>query len=138
MKLLYCVALLVAGHAQAGELLPMSGMQSRHMQSALDETLPALVESIPGIRVHPVLEHIRIAGAGKRVFWGPLAGGGAVVLKLQIIGPDGSERTEVITEHSGAWKGTFQPRNDLAMLKRVAEKAAEIVGSYSGSRLTAK
>lgn len=129
MKTICCVALLFAGYAQAGDLLPMSGRHSRHMQDALNKTLPDVVAKIPGITVEPYLESISIDGPAKKLLLGPIAGGGNVVLRIKITDSAGVTTEEVISDRSSAWRGTFQPRTDLAMLRRVADRAAYLVRS---------
>lgn len=129
MKAMLCVALLLAGSAQAGELLPLSGQESEHMQEAIDKVLRPAVAAVDGITVEPILESIRIAGRGKRVFWGPLAGSSHIVLRIKITGASGVTQ-EVFTEEGGAWKGTFRPGRDYEMLERVAAKAAEFVRAH--------
>ena len=136
MKTICCVALLLAGYAQAGELLPMTGRQSRHMQDALNQTLPDVVATIPGVTVEPYLESINIDGPIKKLFLGPIAGRGHIVLRLKITDAAGVTTEEVISDRSSAIRGTFQPRTDLAMVRRVADRAAYLVRAYSDARLS--
>lgn len=124
-RILFC-ALLLTSYAQAGELLPMSGEQSEHMQRAIDTHLRPAVEAAGDIKVEPILESIDIAGRGKRLFLGPIAGGSHVVLRVRIT--DGEEiREEVFSAKGGAWRGTFLPGRDYEMLKYIAEQAAEFI-----------
>lgn len=126
MKTRVFATLLLAGYAHAGELLPMSGVRSEHMQKAIDTHLRPAVESAGDIKVEPILESIDIAGRGKRIFLGPLAGSAHVVLRVRVI--EGEEiREEVFSDEGGAWKGTFLPGRDYEMLKQVALEAAEFI-----------
>lgn len=131
MKLLCCAALLVA-QAQAGELLPMTGKQSEHMQQSLNELLRPAVAALPaGIKVQPSLESIDISGRGKRIFWGPLAGSSHIVLRVRII--DGEASTErIFSSEKGAWRGLFRPGRDYEMVESIAAQAAQFVTDYSG------
>lgn len=135
MKLALCVALLVSGYAQAGELLPMSGKQSTHMQEAIDKYLRPAVLEVDGITVEPILEEIMIAGRGKRFFLGPAAGDSNVRLRIKIT--SGAETVEqTFYESGGSWKGIFRPGQDYKLVNSAAIKAASFVRDYS--RLTNK
>jgi hypothetical protein len=130
MKRWTYVALLLCSGAQAGELLPMTGQQSEHMQRALNERLAPVVAAMPdGVKVQPILESIDIAGRGKRIFWGPLAGSSHIVLRVQIIAGDASIE-QTFSEHGGAWKGTFRPGRDYQMLADIATQAAQFVSAH--------
>lgn len=132
MKLWCFVALLLADYAQAGELLPMSGKDSEHMQRSLIDHLRPAVEALPdGVKVQPILESIDISGRGKRVFWGPLAGSSHVVLRIRIL--DGERSTEeIFSSEKGAWRGLFRPGRDYEMVESIATQAAQFVSNYSG------
>jgi hypothetical protein len=137
MKSLFCAALLLAGCANAGELIPVQGDEAEAVQERLDEyTLPA-VQSLPDhIKVEAIIESIDLSGKAKRIFLGPFAGDGHVRLRIRII--DGDDITETVLEdESGNWKGTFQWGIDGNMLEDVAIRAADFVTAYS-SRLTSK
>ena len=139
MKLLLLSVLLATSSVvQAGELLPMTGKQSKHMRLALDQVLPDAVAALPDdIKVEPHLERIAIDGRAKKLLFGPLAGGGNIVLRIYFY--RGSERVgaDFVSKSSGAWKGTFRPGTDLALVDQVAREAADLVRGYS-SRFTAK
>jgi hypothetical protein len=138
MKIYAAVAMLLSVPAQAGELLPMSGEESSHMSKALVTQLQSVVDALPdAVTVEPVLESIKIHGRGKRIVWGPLAGSSHIVLRLRIT-EDGRITDEVISTKSGAWKGTFKPGQDYAMVDRVAQQAAAFVANYSALRFTAR
>lgn len=126
MRLL-CVALLFAGCAQAGELLPLTGKESEHVQATLNEVLrPAVLALNPDVKVEPILERVRLSGRAKRIFLGPLAGGSYVVLRIRVTDASGTKE-QVFSDETGAWRGTFKPGEDYEMLERVAAKAAEFV-----------
>lgn len=136
MKYVCCVALLLAGYVQAGELLPMSGEESDEMQEALDEVLPEAVAGLPdGITVEPVLEQIKYSNGFKRIMLGPLVGTSYVVLRIKITDTDGLVTEEVFSNEAGAWRGTFKPRIDSDMVAEAADQAAQFVRNY---RLIAK
>jgi hypothetical protein len=133
MKSLFCAALLLAGCAHAGELLPVQGDEAEAVQERLHEyTLPA-VQALPDhIKVEAIIESIDLSGKAKRIFLGPFAGDGHVKLRIRII--DGDDVTETVLEdESGNWKGTFQWGIDGNMLEDVAIKAAEFIAGYSPS-----
>jgi hypothetical protein len=136
MKLICCVALLLAGYAQAGELLPVIGEEddAESVQEYLDEfTLPAVAELDPSIRVMAIIEDIQLSGRAKRIFLGPFAGDSYIKLRIKII--DGERITEtVLDDEAGNWKGTFRPGEDSNMLERAAISAAEFIQSYANSR----
>lgn len=138
MKSLFCAALLLAGCANAGELLPVQGDESEAVQERLDEyTLPAVRDLPDGIKVDPIIESIDLSGRAKRIFLGPFAGGSHIQLRIKII--DGETITETLIEdEAGNWKGTFRPGEDSDMLERAAISAAEFIRNYSSSRLTTK
>lgn len=134
MKLGCCVALLLSGYAQAGELLPMTGKESEHMQQSLDEFLRPAVEALPAdIEVQPILESIDISGRGKRIFWGPLAGSSHVVLRVRIINGDRATE-EIFSSEKGAWRGVFRPGRDYDMLEHIAADAAKFVTAYQSAQ----
>lgn len=134
MKTIWCVALLLTGYAQAGELLPMSGEESNEMQEALDEALPEAVASLPdGIKVEPILEQLKYSNGFKRIMLGPLVGTSYVVLRIKITDADGNVKDEVFSNEAGAWRGTFQPRIDSDMVAEAADQAAQFVRDYSNS-----
>jgi hypothetical protein len=138
MKTLFCAALLLAGSAHAGELLPVQGDEAEAVQERLDEyTLPA-VKTLPDhVKVEAIIESIDISGKAKRIFLGPFAGDGHVRLRIRII--DGDDITETVLEdESGNWKGMVQWGIDGNMLEDVAIRAASFITDYSGSRLTSK
>lgn len=134
MRALAAVVLLLTLQAHAGELLPMSGEKSSHMQKAIYKVLRPTVMAIPpGIAVEPILESIHIRGRGARFLWGPLAGSSHIVLRLRIT--DGDKITdEVISTKNGAWKGTFRPGQDYDMVDRVVTQAAELVATYASAQ----
>lgn len=139
-KGLFCAALLLAGCAHAGELLPVQGDEdeAEAVQERLDEyTLPA-VQALPAhIKVEAIIESIDISGKAKRFFLGPFAGDGHIKLRIRII--DGDEVTETLIEdESGNWKGSVQWGVDGNMLEDVAIRAADFISHYSESRLTNK
>lgn len=134
MKTICCVALLLAGTAQAGELLPMTGKPSTHMQEAINKYLLPAVTEVDGITVEPILEEIDIAGRGQRIFWGPLAGDSNIRLRIKLTDATGTKE-EVFYESGGAWKGTFKPGRDYNLVNSIANKAANFVLNY---RLMAK
>lgn len=134
MKLLCCVALLLAGYAQAGELLPMSGEEDDDMQDALIDFLEEAVTELPdGVVVEPVLESIKHSGFFKRITLGPMAGTSHVVLRLRITDANGNVTEEVFSDEAGAWRGTFQPRIDSSMIEDTAERAAEFITMYGAN-----
>lgn len=138
MKYIFCAALMLAGSASAGELLPVQGDEAEAVQERLDEyTLPA-VQALPGhIKVEPIVESIDISGKAKRIFLGPFAGDSHVQLRIRIIDDDHVEET-LIEAEGGNWRGTVQWGQDGNMLEEVAIKAAEFVTAYSDARLTNK
>lgn len=138
MKSLFCVALLLTGYAQAGELLPVQGDEAEAVQERLDEyTLPAIKALADHIKVEAIIESIDISGKAKRIFLGPFAGDGHIKLRIRII--DGAEISETLIEYeSGNWKGTFQWGQDGNMLEDAAKQTAEFVSNYSASRLTSR
>lgn len=135
MKLICCVALLLASYAQAGELLPVIGDEdeAESVQEYLDEfTLPAVAALDPSIQVVAIIEDIRLSGRAKRLFLGPFAGDSHIQLRIKII--DGERVTETVVEdEAGNWKGTLRPGVDSDMLERAAIQAAEFVQSYSAN-----
>lgn len=138
MKLWFCAALLAAGTVHAGELLPMAGKDSEHMQRALDEYLKPVAAALPdGVEVQPILDEIDISGRGKHLFWGPLAGSSEIVLRVRIVDHD-AVAEQTFTARGGAWKGTFRPGRDYEMVDSIAEQAAEFVRTYSASRIAAQ
>jgi hypothetical protein len=138
MKTICCVALLMTGYAQAGELLPLSGEESDEVQESIDEYLLPEVAALPdGVTVEPVLEGLRLSGRTKRIFLGPFAGSSHMVLRIRITDAEGVTTSEVFNDEAGAWRGTFQPGNDYEMVERVVTKATEFVKAY-GSRVTAQ
>jgi hypothetical protein len=138
MKTLFCAALLLAGYANAGELLPAHGDEAEAVQERLDEyTLPAVQALADHIKVEPIIESIDISGKAKRIFLGPFAGDSHIKLRIRII--DGENVTETLIEDEGGnWRGTVQWGQDGNMLEDVAKKAAEFISAYSTSRLMAK
>lgn len=130
MKLFCCVALLFAGFAHAGELLPLAeGDDTEHVQKSLDEFLRPVVAAADGITVQPIIEEMRIAGRAKRLFLGPIARNSFITLRVRIT--DSSAVTEeVFSEESNAWKGSIRPGVDYDMLDTVAERAAAFVSKY--------
>jgi hypothetical protein len=125
-----CIAAFSAAPALGGELLPTSGVQSPHMQTAIhDHLLPAVIAADQRIKVEPVLESIDIDGRAKRIFWGPLAGGSHVTLRVRIVDESGVTE-ETFTERRGAWHGAFRPGQDLEMVNSVAAQAAKFVANY--------
>lgn len=134
MKLFCCVALLFAGYAHSGELLPLAdGDDTEHVQRSLDEFLRPVVAATEGILVQPIIEEMRIAGRAKRIFLGPIARNSFITLRVKIT--DSGEITEaVFSEESNAWKGSFRPGVDYDMLDAVAERAAEFVRKYESAR----
>lgn len=138
MKLLCCFALLVSGGAHAGELLPTLGEEDEDVQEAIDSLMRPVVASLDAsIQVQPIIESIKVSGRAKRIFFGPLAGGSHLVLRIKITDANGVTQ-EVFSDDAGAWKGTFRPGEDYDMIERVVAQAAQFVTSYSESRLTAK
>lgn len=131
--ILWPIALMLGSSCEGGELLPTQGQESAHMQQALDDTLrPAVLALRPDIRVQPIILSIDIAGPGKRLFWGPLAGGSHVTLRVVVFDRDRVfEKT--ISERAGAWHGTFRPGQDYNLVKLVAKEAAEFVQHYEGA-----
>lgn len=130
MKLLCCAALLLAGYAHAGELLPLAdGDDTEHVQKSLDEFLLPVVAAADGITVQPIVEEMRIAGRAKRIFLGPLARNSFITLRVQIA-DNGTITEETFSEESNAWKGSFRPGVDYDMLDTVAERAAAFVSRY--------
>lgn len=138
MKYLFCAALLLAGSAVAGELLPVQGDEAEAVQEALDEYALPAVQVLPDhIKVEPIIESIDISGKAKRIFLGPFAGDSHIKLRIRII--DGDQVTETLIEDEGGnWVGTIKWGQDGNMLEDVATRAAEFVTHYSESRLTAK
>lgn len=138
MKTLFCAALLLAGCAHAGELLPVQGDEAEAVQERLDEyTLPAVKALADHIKVEPIIESIDISGKAKRFFLGPFAGDSHIKLRIRII--DGDKIAETLIEDEGSnWRGTIQWGQDGNMLEDVAIKAAEFITSYDQSRLMAK
>lgn len=133
MKLLCCVALLLAGYAQAGELLPVTGDEdeAESVQEYLDEfTLPAVQEIDASILVEPIIEMIKLSGRAKRIFLGPFAGDSYILLRVRIADGD-TVRETLIKDEAGNWEGTFRPGEDSEMLERVAIRAAEFIQSYA-------
>lgn len=130
MKLLLCAALLLAGSANAGELLPVLGEEAEAVQERLDEFTRPVVEGVSdSIRVETHIESIDVSGRAKRIFLGPFAGDSHIQLRVRII--DGDSITEkTIEDEAGNWKGTFRPGEDYDMLERVALKVAEFVQDY--------
>lgn len=129
MKLLCCFALFLAGHAQAGELLPVTGDDAEHVQRALDQFLLPVVTAVDGITVEPVIEEMRLAGRAKRIFLGPLARNSFITLRVKIT-DSGKVTEETFSDESSAWKGSLRPGEDYDMLDRVAERAAQFVNNY--------
>lgn len=128
---LWCAAFLLAGCADAGELLPVQGDEAEAVQERLDEyTLPAVKALADSIRVEAIIESIDISGKAKRFFLGPFAGDSHIKLRIKII--DGDDITETLIEDEGGnWKGTIQWGQDGNMLEDVAIKAAEFISGYS-------
>lgn len=133
MKYVCCVALLLAGYVQAGELLPVEGDEAESVQEYLDEfTLPAVKDLDPSVKVTAIIEDIKLSGRAKRIFLGPFAGDSYIQLRINII--DGDKSTETLIEgEAGNWKGTFRPGEDSEMLELVAVRAAEFVSAYRQS-----
>jgi hypothetical protein len=133
MKYLCCAALLLAGYAHAGELLPVRGDEAESVQERLDEyTLPAIKALADHIQVEAIIESIDISGKTKRIFLGPFAGDSHIKLRIRIV--DGDKVTETLIEDEGGnWKGTVQWGQDGNMLEDVAIKAAEFISGYSKS-----
>lgn len=131
MKYLFCAALLLAGSAHAGELLPVQGDETEAVQERLDEyTLPEIQALADHIKVEAIIESIDISGKAKRFFLGPFAGDSHIKLRIRII--DGDSVTETLIEDEGGnWKGTIQWGQDGNMLEDVAIRAAEFISSYS-------
>lgn len=138
MKYLFCAALLLAGCAHAGDLLPAQGDEAESVQERLDEyTLPAVKALAEHIKVEAIIESIDISGKAKRIFLGPFAGGSHIKLRIRII--DGESVTETLLEdEGGAVRGAFQWGQDGNMLETVAIRAAEFITAYSESRLTSR
>lgn len=135
MRYLCCFALLLAGGAHAGDLLPTLGEEDEDVQEAIDSLLLPAVQSLDErIQVQPIIESIKTSGRAKRVFFGPLAGGSHLVLRIKITDAAGVTQ-EVFSDNAGAWKGTFRPGQDYDMIERVVTKATEFVKNY---RLIAK
>lgn len=131
MKALFCAALLLAGSAHAGELLPVQGDEAPAVQEAMDEYALSAIQALPDhIKVEAVIESIDVSGKAKRIFLGPFAGGGHIKLRVRIIDSDSVSET-LIEDKTGTWKGTVQWGVDGNMLKDVAIKAAEFVTDYS-------
>lgn len=130
MKPLCCLALLLTGYAQAGELLPVQGDEAEAVQERLDEYTLVAVKALPEhVRIQAIVESIDISGKAKRIFLGPFAGDSHIKLRIQII--DGEQITETLIEDEGGnWKGTVQWGQDGNMLEEVAKKAAEFIASY--------
>lgn len=130
MKYLYCAALLLAGCANAGELLPVQGDEAEEVQEWLDEYTKPIVEVMDdSIKVETYIESIDLSGRVKRIFLGPFAGDSHIRLKVRII--DGDSTVEkLIEDEAGNWKGTFRPGEDYDMLERVALRVAEFVEDY--------
>lgn len=136
MKYVCCAALLLAGYAQAGELLPMTGEEDDDMQDALIDFVEETVTALPdGVVVEPILESIDHSGFFKRITLGPLAGSSHVVLRIRITDTDGKVTEEVFSDEAGAWRGTFQPRIDSSMIEGVAEHVAEFIALRFNSQL---
>lgn len=132
MKLLYCAALLAAAGAQAGELLPTQGEESPHLQQRIDGILKPAVAALPdAVKVEPIVESIRLAGRGKRIFLGPLARSSHVTLRVRVTDAGGYTREEVFHQERGAWRGTFRPGQDYDLLDAVATDAAQFVSSFN-------
>jgi hypothetical protein len=130
MKTICCVALLLAGYAQAGELLPVQGDEAEAVQERLDEfALPVIQEISDSIKVEAIIESIDVSGRAKRIFLGPFAGDSHIRLRVRIVDGD-SVVEKVIDDEAGNWKGTFRPGEDYDMLERVALKVAEFVSDY--------
>lgn len=130
MKYLFCAALLLAGSANAGELLAVQGAEAEAVQERLDEyTLPAIKALPDHIKVEAIIESIDISGKAKRIFLGPFAGDGHIKLRIRIIDGDNVAET-LLEQESGNWKGMVQWGIDGNMLEDVAIKAAEFVASY--------
>jgi hypothetical protein len=138
MKYLCCVALLLTGATQAGELLPVQGDEAEAVQERLDEYTRPAVEALGGhIKVEAIVESIDISGKAKRLFLGPFAGDSHIHLRIRII--DADHVTETLIEAEGGnWKGTVQWGQDGNMLEAVAIQAAEFITNYSASLLTTK
>lgn len=134
MKSLFCAALLLAGSANAGDLLPVQGDEAEAVQERLDEyTLPAIKALDESIKVEAIIESIDISGRAKRLFLGPFAGNSHIHLRIRII--DGDRITDMLIEdEASTWKGTFRPGEDSDMLERAAEQAARFVSAYSKRR----
>lgn len=131
MKTLFCAALLLAGGAHAGELLPVQGDEAESVQEELDEHALPAVQALPdGIKVEPIVESIRISNFGARMLLGPFVRDAHIKLRIRII--DGDQVTETLIEDEGGnWKGTVQWGIDGNMLKDVAIRAAEFISNYS-------
>jgi hypothetical protein len=120
MKYLFCAALLLAGSASAGELLPVQGDEAEAVQERLDEyTLPA-VQALP--------DRIKVE---------PFAGDSHVKLRIRIIDGDHVEET-LIEAEGGNWRGTVQWGQDGNMLEDVAIKAAEFISRYESRTASAE
>lgn len=130
MKYLFCAALLLAGCANAGELLPVQGDEAEAVQERLDEyALPAVQALADHVKVESIIESIRLAGKAKRMFLGPFAGDSHIALRIRII--DGDQITETLIEDEGGnWRGTVQWGQDGNMLEETAIKAAEFIENY--------
>jgi hypothetical protein len=133
MKELCCAALLLASQAHAGELLPMSGEDDDYVESVLAEKLANIVSTIDGT-VEPILDSIHYSGRAKRILFGPLVRGGNIKLRLKVIDTSGIVTELLVTDESGAWRGTFQPGNDYAMIDRAAEAAVVALTNYHLSK----
>lgn len=130
MKQIWCAALLLAGYAHAGELLPVQGDEAEAVQERLDEfTLPVIQALDDPIKVETIIESIDLSGRAKRLFLGPFAGDSHIHLRVKIIDGD-SVVEKLIEDEAGNWKGTFLPGEDYDMLERVALKVAEFVDDY--------
>jgi hypothetical protein len=130
MKLVCCVALLLAGYAQAGELLPVQGEEAEAVQERLDKyALPAIQALAEHIKVEAIVDSISISGKAKRIFLGPFAGDSHIKLRIRVI--DGDQITETLIEDEGGnWTGTIRWGQDGNMLEEVAIKAAAFVSDY--------
>lgn len=130
MKYVCCVALLLAGYAHAGELLPVEGDEAESVQEYLDEfTLPAVKDLGPSVKVTAIIEDIKLSGRAKRIFLGPFAGDSHIRLRIKIL--DGERVSETLIEgEAGNWHGTFRPGEDSEMLELVATRAAEFIAQY--------
>jgi hypothetical protein len=130
MKYLFCAALLLAGCANAGELLPVQGDEAEAVQERLDEyALPAIQALDESIKVEAIIESIDISGKAKRLFLGPFAGDSHIKLRIRIIDGDIITKT-LIEDEGGNWRGTVQWGQDGNMLEDVAIKAAEFISNY--------